>query len=122
MSTQTKDERRRDLLLRDIVRGCQPSLEERGFRLDGRGCAGPLCWVRFGRHTRDGAGHDGTLVLLVAHDQQERAVLVESRFAERALQVQTPRAKRIQRYETSPQMPRGAEETVAAVRGWPSGP
>ena len=120
MSTDTTGERRRDLLLRDIVSRCQPNLEERGFRLDGRGCAGPLCWVRFGRHTRDGAGHDGTLVLLMAHDQQERAVLVESRFADRALQVQTPRGKRIQRYEAPPQMPRVAQETVAAVCGWPT--
>jgi hypothetical protein len=121
MSTDTYRERRRDLLLREIVNRCQPSLEQRGFQLDGRGCTGPLCWVRFGCHTRDDSGHAGTLVLLVAHDQTERAVLVESRFADRALQIQTPRRKRIQRYEAPVQMPLVAQETVAAVCAWPSG-
>ena len=73
MSTQSASDRRHDLLLRDIVKRCQRSLEQRGFQLDGRGCTGPLCWVRFGCTTRDDAGHAGTLVLLVAHDQDERA-------------------------------------------------
>src|SRR3954454_10875668 len=99
MSIETASDRRHDLLLRDIVSRCQPSLEQRGFHLDGRGCTGPLCWVRFGCHTRDDGGHAGTLLLLVAHDQAERAVLVESRFADRALEIQTPGCKRIQRYE-----------------------
>ncbi|HZS02042.1 MAG TPA: hypothetical protein VFE37_25215 [Chloroflexota bacterium] len=122
MSTITHDDRRRDLLLREIVNRCQPSLEQRGFQLDGRGNAGPRCWVRFGRDTQDGAGHPGTLVLLVAHDREERAVLVESRFADRALQVQTPRRKRIHRYEAPRQMPAVAQETVAAVSHWLSAP
>ena len=49
-------------------------------------------------------------------------MLVESRFADLALQVQTPRCKRIQRYDTPPQMPAVAQETVAALHGWPSAP
>ena len=110
MSMDMHGDRRRDLLLRDIVNRCQPSLEQRGFHLDGRGCTGPLCWVRFGCHARDDDEHAGTLVLLVAHDQ-----------AERALQVQTPRRKRIQRYEAPVQKPLVAQETVAAVCAWPSG-
>jgi hypothetical protein len=122
MSTDTNSDRRRDVFLRDIVSRCQASLEQRGFHLDGRGCTGPLCWVRFGCHARDDGGHAGTLVLLVAHDQAERAVLVESRFADGALQIQTPRRKRIQRYEAPLQMPLVAQETVAAVCTWPSGP
>lgn len=34
------DTRRRDALLREIVQRCQPELERRGFRLDGRGSDG----------------------------------------------------------------------------------
>ena len=121
MTTDGNCDRRGDLLLRDIVSRCQPSLEQRGFHLDGRGCAGSLCWVRFGCHTRDDNGRAGTLVLLVAHDQAERAVLVESRFADRALEIQTPRRKRILRYAAPMQMPLVAQETAAAVCTWPSG-
>jgi hypothetical protein len=122
MTSEAHSDRRHDLLLRGIVSRCQRNLEQRGFHLDGRGCTGLLCWVRFGCDTHDDAGHDGTLVLLVAHDQAERAVLVESRFADGALEIQTPRRKRIQRYEAPRQMPVVAQETVAALRGWPSGP
>jgi hypothetical protein len=122
MNAEENGDRRRDRLLRDIVSRCQPSLEQRGFQLDGRGCTGPVCWVRFGCQTRDDGGHAGTLVLLVAHDQAERAVLVESRFADRTLQIQTPYHKRIQRYEAPLQMPLVAQETAAAVCTWTSGP
>ena len=121
MSTQANGDRRHDRSLRAIVSRCQPSLEQRGFRIDGRGCAGPLCWVRIGRDTHAAAGHAGTLVLLVAHGRQERAVVVELRFADGVLEIQTPRRKRVQRYEAL-QMPQVAHETAAAMCGWPTEP
>jgi hypothetical protein len=49
--------------------------------------------------------------LLVAHDAQERALLVETRFADAALKIDTPHHKRIHRYDHGAEMP----EIVSSV-------
>jgi hypothetical protein len=115
-------DRRRDSLLRDIIGRCQPKLEERGFRLDSRGSTGDLSWVRFGCQSHDGHGANGMLLLLVAHDRREQALVVESRFAEHALEIHTPRRKRIQRYAHLADRDALCREMVQALCSWPSSP
>jgi hypothetical protein len=122
MAMEIPDDRRRDPLLRDIVCRCQTVLEPRGFRLDGRGSADAMSWVRFGRHTHDDSGEDGTLVLLLAHDRRAHALLAESRFADHALAIDTPRGKRVQ-YYAAPADPRQlARELIDDLASWPNAP
>jgi hypothetical protein len=103
MAMEIPDDRRRDPLLRDIVCRCQTVLEPRGFRLDDR-------------------GHDGTLVLLLAHDRREHALLAESRFADDSLAIDTPRGKRVQ-YYAAPADPRQlAGELIDDLASWPAAP
>jgi hypothetical protein len=122
MAMEIPDDRRRDPLLRDIVCRCQTVLEPRGFRLDGRGSADAMSWVRFGRHTHDDRGHDGTLVLLLAHDRREHALLAESRFADDSLAIDTAPGKRVQ-YYAAPADPRQlAGELIDDLASWPAAP
>jgi hypothetical protein len=119
---ETHSDRRCDPLLRDIVCRCQSVLEPAGFCLDGRGSAEAVSWVRFGRHALDDRGHEGTLVLLLAHDRGQRALLAESRFADRTLAIDTPRHKRVQYYAPPADPDVLARELVDTVHSWPSGP
>ncbi len=118
MSSESTEARRYDLILRDIVSRCQLDLEQRGFQFDGRGAVDSLRWVRFGRRTRDATGRSGTLVLLVAHDQQARALVAESHFVDRVLQIQTPRQKRIYHYDQPQDEARVTCEMVSTLSAW----
>ena len=122
MTTHISADRRRDLLLRDIVCRCQTVLEPRGFELDGRGSADAMSWVRFGCHMHDDRGDDGILVILLAHDRREHAILAESRFADRLLAIDTPRRKRVQRYADPADPHQLARDLVDALASWPSAP
>ena len=113
-------DRRSDLLLRDVVHRCQPDLERRGFRLDGRGSSGDQSWVRFRCPSRDARGHDGSLVLLVAHGRRDHALLVDAYFVDALLDTQTPQRRLLQRYEQEAELPRVVREVVDTVRSWPT--
>jgi hypothetical protein len=112
-------DRRKDFLLRDVVRGCQSGLEEHGFRLEGRGTAGERSWVRFQRPAQDPNGQDGTLVVLVAHGRGEQALLVDAYFVDTDLSIHSPRRKLLHRYTSDAEMPRVVREVVDTVCSWP---
>jgi hypothetical protein len=113
------DDRRKDLLLRDVVRGCQSGLEAHGFRLEGRGSAGERNWVRFQCPVRDSNGQDGTLVFLVAHGRGEQALLVDAYFVDTDLSIHSPRRKLLHRYTQDAEVPRLVREVVDTVCSWP---
>jgi hypothetical protein len=116
----TAMERRNDLLLRDVVHGCQRDLEQRGFRLSRRGSSGERNWVQFSRPVHDSNGHPGMMVVLMAHGRHERALLVDAYFVDTTLDVQTPRRKLLHRYAEEAELRRVVREVVDAVCSWPS--
>jgi hypothetical protein len=111
----TSQERRRDLLLREVVDRCQPDLEQLGFCLDDRGSTEDCGWVRFNRCTRDVHSRQGTLVLLVAHARRDCVWLVDTRFIDTALEIQTPGRKRVHRYDPGATTPQLTREVVDVV-------
>ncbi|HZS02416.1 MAG TPA: hypothetical protein VFE37_27120 [Chloroflexota bacterium] len=119
IATGTVDqERRRDPLLRTIVQLCVKSLGKRGFHLARRGSSADHSWVQLGCPARDSSGHEGTLMVLVAHGRQERTVMVDAYFVDAALGVQTPRHKVLHRYAPESELPRVVREVADAVDGW----
>jgi hypothetical protein len=118
-SDQPGDDRRKDYLLRDVVRGCQNGLEAHGFRLEGRGSSGEQSWVRFQRPVQDPNGQDGTLVFLVAHGRGEQALLVDAYFVDTDLAIHSPRRKLLHRYSQDAEVPRIVREVVDTVCSWP---
>ncbi|HLH23277.1 MAG TPA: hypothetical protein VK066_12195 [Chloroflexota bacterium] len=113
-------DRRSDELLRSVVQYCRVGLEEQGFALDRRGGTDGRGWVRFSRPDRDARGHGGTLVLLVAHGRPEQALLFDTYFVDRALDLHTPHAKLLQWYDGDAELPSLVRQVVDRVRRWPS--
>ncbi|HZS02046.1 MAG TPA: hypothetical protein VFE37_25235 [Chloroflexota bacterium] len=113
-------ERRSDVLLRSVVQYCRVGLEPQGFALDGRGGSEGRGWVRFSRPGCDARGHGGTLVLLVAHGQPERALLFDAYFVDGALDVHTPHARLLQWYDGDADLPRLVRQAVDHVCRWAS--
>jgi hypothetical protein len=111
-------ERRSDELLRSVVQYCGAELAQHGFALDGRGRSEGRGWVRFGRPGRDAEGHQGTLVLLVAHGRAERTLLFDAYFIDDALDVHTPHAKLVQWYEDDAELPSLIRQAVDHVCNW----
>jgi len=109
------DERRHDLLLREVVDRCQQDLGQLGFCLDDRGSSADCGWVRFNRHTRDAHSRQGMLVLLIAHARRDCAWLVDTRFVDAALQIHTPGRKRVHRYDPDADSSHVAREAVEVV-------
>ncbi len=97
-TTEVSD-RRSDLLLRTVVACCQRGLSERGFQLHARGSRDSFTWVQFACPARAPDGQSGALLLLLAHDSHERALLMETRFADTELEIHTPRQKQVHRYD-----------------------
>ena len=110
--------RRRDELLRSVVQYCRADLGQHGFALDGRGGSEGRPRVRFCRPGRDAGGHHGTLVLLVAHGQPERALLFDAYFVDRALDVHTPHAKLLQWYDGDAELPSLIRQALDRVCTW----
>jgi hypothetical protein len=108
-------ERRHDLLLREVVDRCQQNLEHLGFCLDDRGSTADCGWVRFNCHSRDAHSRQGTLVLLIAHARRDCAWLVDTRFVDAALQIHTPGRKRLHRYDPAAETTHVAREAVDVV-------
>ena len=117
-SARWPSDRRSDPLLRSVVQYCSKGLETHGFTLDARGGSEGRGWVRFCRPDRDARGHGGTLVLLVAHGRPERALLFDSYFVDRALDVQTPHAKLVQWYDGDAELPDLVRQAVDRVCTW----
>ena len=113
-------DRRSDLLLRSVVQCCRVGLEKYGFSLEGRGGSEGRGWVRFARPGRDARGHNGTLVLLVAHGRPEQALLFDAYFVDRTLDVHTPHAKLLQRYDGDAELPSLVHQAVDRVCTWAS--
>ncbi len=113
-------DRRHDLLLRDLVHVSQRELEHSGFHLDARGSTAHQNWVRFRRPTRDLHGHDGALVLLIAHGTQEQALLVDAYFVDNTLHIHTPYQKLIRRYGGEADTGRVVRELVDKMNHWPT--
>jgi hypothetical protein len=111
-------ERRSDPLLRDVVQECLRLLEQHGFRLDRRGNSAEHSWVQLRCAARDGQGHEGTLMVLVAHGRRERTIMVDAYFVDAALGIQTPHLKLLHRYAPESEMPRVVREVVEAVSAW----
>lgn len=108
-------ERRHDLLLREVVERCQQDLEHLGFCLDDRGSTADCGWVRFNRDTRDAHSRQGRLVLLIAHARRDCAWLVDTRFVDAALDIHTPGRKRVHRYDPTAESSHVAREAVDVV-------
>ena len=113
-------DRRHDLLLRALVHVSQCELEHSGFHLDARGSTGHQNWVRFRRPTHDVHGHDGSLVLLMAHGAQEQALLVDAYFVDGTLHIHTPYQKLLQRYGGEADTGRVVRELVDQMGRWPA--
>ena len=111
-------DRRRDPLLRNLVRQCLGSLGRRGFRLAQRGSSADHSWVQLRCPARDPTGLDGTLMVLVAHGQRERMVMVDAYFVDTALGIQTPRHKLLHRYAPESELPGVVREVAHAVKDW----
>jgi hypothetical protein len=114
----TESDRRRDLVLRNLVERCQSGLRPSGFRLHGRGSGGDSSWVRFHRPVRDGHGRDGTLVLLMAHGRGDCAFVVAQYFEDATLAVQTPVRRLIHHYDRDSDLPSLVQEVVDTVCSW----
>ncbi|HEY7067032.1 MAG TPA: hypothetical protein VII06_36545 [Chloroflexota bacterium] len=111
-------DRRHDPLLRTLVQHCLGSLGRRGFRLAERGGSGGHRWVQLHCPARDPSGLDGTLMVLVAHGQRERTVMVDAYFVDSALGIQTPRHKLLRRYAPEAELPGMVREVVDAIQQW----
>jgi hypothetical protein len=111
-------ERRKDGLLRNVVEQFRPELERCGFHLVRRGSSIDHSWVQFRRPARDPSGQDGTLVITMAHGQQERALLVDSYFVDSVLRIETPTRKLLHRYQEESELPGVVDELVAALGDW----
>lgn len=114
----TDRDRRRDPLLRNLVQQCMGSLGRRGFRLARRGSSADHSWVQLRCPARDLTGLDGTLMVLVAHGQRERTVMVDAYFVDAALGVQTPRHKLLHRYAPESELPGVISEVAHVVEDW----
>ncbi len=111
-------ERRTDLLLRDVVQQCLGMLEQHGFHLERRGTSSEHSWVQLRCPTRDGHGHAGALMLLLAHGRRERTLVVDAYFVDAALGIHTPRRKLLHRYAPESELPGVVREVVDAVSSW----
>ncbi|HLH22882.1 MAG TPA: hypothetical protein VK066_10180 [Chloroflexota bacterium] len=118
--SQAVPDRRRDPLLRHLVQQCLGSFGQRGFHLALRGSSAEHSWVQLRGPARDPSGQDGTLMVLVAHGQRERTVMVDAYFVDSALGLQTPRHKLLHRYAPESELPRVVREVAQAVEGWPA--
>jgi hypothetical protein len=119
IATRASDpDRRRDPLLRQLVKQCMGSLGQRGFRLAQRGGSAEHRWLQLRCPARDPSGLDGTLMVLVAHGQREHTVMVDAYFVDAALGVQTPRHKLLHRYAPESELPGVVHEVAHAVEGW----
>ncbi len=114
----TAPERRRDPLLRDLVSQCLGSLRKRGFSLTRRGSSAEHSWVQFRAPARDPSGLDGTMMVLVAHGQRERTVMVDAYFVDAALGIHVPRHKVLHRYAPESELPGVVREVAEAVSQW----
>jgi hypothetical protein len=111
-------DRRRDPLLRQLVQQCMGSLGQRGFRLAQRGGSDDHRWVRLRRPARDPSGVDSDLMVLVAHGQRERTVMVDAYFVDTALGAQAPWHKLLHRYAPESELPGVVREVAHVVEDW----
>jgi hypothetical protein len=108
-------ERRHDVLLREVVDRCREELEPYGFRLDDRGSTDEWKWARFYCSMRNAHNHDGKLVLLIAHARRDCVWLIDTRFIDAALKIETPCRRRVHRYDPEAESARVAHEVVEVI-------
>jgi hypothetical protein len=92
---ESQAERRDDGVLRELVARCEQVLTPYGFTIDGRGEFAHCRWLRF--HAP--AAPQSEYVVLVAHDRNERALVVDVGISEKHPAVHTPLRKWVHRYQ-----------------------